>query len=71
MNTGLGLLPNCYMDSEGRDRCELDGKAPFRTEPQAAAMIEKLWQSGQLAGRSMSTYQGRCGYWHLTSGRTS
>ena len=71
MNPGLSLLPNCYMDDQGRDRCDEDGKVPFRTETQAAATIEKLWRSGQLAGRAMSTYQGNCGYWHLTSGKTS
>ena len=61
---GVSLLPHCYLDDAGRDRCEKDGKVAHKTSAAAEASVQ---QRRAYTGQRLRTYQGDCGYWHITS----
>ena len=63
---GHSLLPLCYMDRAGRDRCSSDSKVVYLSEREAQDSVEL---SRALSGLALRTYQGFCGYWHLSSQR--
>ena len=61
---GVSLLPRCYLDDAGRDRCEEDDKVAHKTFAAAEAAVE---QRKAYTRQRLRTYQGDCGYWHITS----
>ena len=61
---GISLLPGCYLDDAGRDRCEKDDKVAHETPEAAEAAVS---QRHTHARQRMRIYQGDCGYWHMAS----
>ena len=61
---GVSLLPRCYMDDRGRNRCEEDDKVAYESQGEAdrAAADRRAFTNGELR-----TYLGDCGWWHMTS----
>lgn len=58
------MLPNCYLDTAGRDRCEADDKVAYQTED---AACQALASRRVYSKQDLRAYQGDCGYWHMTS----
>ncbi len=63
---GISLLPGCYLDNAGRNRCEKDDKVAYETLEAAAAAVQ---QRRSYTRQQLRTYRGECGYWHMTSNK--
>ena len=62
--TGVSLLPGCYLDEAGRDRCEKDDKVAHETSEAAELAVQ---QRRIHTRQRLWVYHGDCGYWHITS----
>ncbi|MCE2494591.1 MAG: hypothetical protein J4F40_18670 [Alphaproteobacteria bacterium] len=67
MRQGVSLQVNCYMDDEGKSRCDRHGKVAYTSERYAADVVTGMRRVGFPAGKNFEHYKAECGYWHLTS----
>ena len=67
-NRRLSLVPGCYLDDAGRDRCETTEKVAY---PSEGAAKEAAAARRYYIKRDLSVYKAEpCGHWHLTSAET-
>ncbi len=61
----ISLRRGCYLDPQGRERCEVDNKVAYDSEKQAMWAVR---ESRFYIKTDLRAYQGdSCGHWHLTS----
>lgn len=66
-NRGLSLVPACYLDDRGRDRCESDDKIAY---PSERAAMEAAAARRQYINKNLTVYKAEpCGHWHMTSAK--
>ena len=64
-NNPISLRSGCCLDSQGRERCEVNNKVAYDNENQAAWAVQ---ESRFYIKTDLRVYQDdTCGHWHLTS----